>query len=87
MSYIADVLPALGEIDASQATVASLVGKANGVTIRGQDSVPAALIKGDPRMAEVLHQAVWSHLGRPTRHWSCPAAPTSGGSAATSPTR
>ncbi|HSU34378.1 MAG TPA: AAA family ATPase [Propionibacteriaceae bacterium] len=64
LSYIADVLPALGEIDASQATVASLVGRANGVTIRGQDSVPAALLKGDPRMAEVLHQAVWSHLGR-----------------------
>ena len=64
LSYIADVLPALGEIDASQATVASLVGKANGVTIRGHDSVAAALIKGDPRMAEVLHQAVWSHLGR-----------------------
>ena len=64
LSYIADVLPALGEIDASQATVASLVGKANGVTIRGLDSVPAALIKGDPRMAEVLHQAVWSHLGQ-----------------------
>ena len=63
LSYIADVLPALGEIDAAQTTVTSLVCAANGVTIRGLDSVPAALIKGDERMAEVLHRAVWSHLG------------------------
>ena len=32
--------------------------------IRGVDPVPAALIKGDARMAEVLQRAVWSHLGR-----------------------
>jgi DNA helicase IV len=66
LSYIADVLPALGEIDAAQTTVASLVTEANGVTVRGLDSVPAALIKGDSRMAEVLHRAVWSHLETPT---------------------
>jgi DNA helicase IV len=63
LSYIADVLPALGEIDAAQTTVTSLVCAANGLTVRSLDSVPAALIKGDARMAEVLHRAVWSHLG------------------------
>jgi len=63
LSYIADVLPALGEIDAAQTTVTSLVCAANGLTTRSLDSVPAALIKGDARMAEVLHRAVWSHLG------------------------
>jgi DNA helicase IV len=63
LSYIADVLPALGEIDAAQTTVTSLVCLANRVSVRGFDSVPAALIKGDARMAEVLHRAVWSHLG------------------------
>jgi DNA helicase IV len=63
LSYIADVLPALGEIDVAQTTVISLVCQANRVTVRGLDSVPAALIKGDARMAEVLHRAVWSHLG------------------------
>ena len=63
LSYIADVLPALGEIDAAQTTITSLVCLANRVTVRGFDSVPAALIKGDARMAEVLHRAVWSHLG------------------------
>jgi DNA helicase IV len=62
LSYIADVLPALGEIDAAQTTVTSLVCQANRVTVRGFDSVPTALIKGDARMAEVLHRAVWSHL-------------------------
>jgi DNA helicase IV len=63
LSYIADVLPALGEIDVAQTTVASLVCQANRVVVRGFDSVPAALIKGDARMTEVLHRAVWSHLG------------------------
>ncbi|MGH3339389.1 MAG: HelD family protein [Propionibacteriaceae bacterium] len=63
LSYIADVLPALGEIDVAQTTVTSLVSQANRVVVRGFDSVPAALIKGDARMAEVLHRAVWSHLG------------------------
>jgi DNA helicase IV len=63
LSYIADVLPALGEIDVAQTTLTSLVSQANRVVVRGFDSVPAALIKGDARMAEVLHRAVWSHLG------------------------
>jgi DNA helicase IV len=64
LSYIGDVLPALGEIDATQATVASLVGRANQVVLGAVDPVPAALVKGDPRMVEVLRRAVWSHLGR-----------------------
>ena len=64
LSYIGDVLPALGEIDATQATVASLVCRANQVAIRAVEPVPAALVKGDPRMTEVLRNAVWSHLGR-----------------------
>ena len=66
LSYIADVLPALGEIDAVQTTVTSLVCGAHGITVRGLDDVPAALIKGNPRMSEVLRRAVWSHLATPT---------------------
>jgi DNA helicase IV len=66
LSYIADVLPALGEIDAAQTTVTSLVCESNRVAVRGLDSVAAALVKGDARMAEVLHRAVWRHLGTPT---------------------
>ena len=52
LSYIGDVLPALGEIDATQATVASLVAGAHGLAIRGVDPVPVALLKGDARMAD-----------------------------------
>jgi DNA helicase IV len=66
LSYIADVLPALGEIDATQATVSSLVCAAHRVSVRSLDPVPTALIKGDPRMADVLRQAVWNHVGLPT---------------------
>lgn len=66
LSYIGDVLPALGEIDATQATVASLVSQSTGFMITGTDPVPAALIKGDARMAEVIARAVWGHLGTAT---------------------
>jgi DNA helicase IV len=66
LSYIADVLPALGEIDAAQTTITSLACGAHGISVRGLDDVPAALIKGDSRMAEVLQRAVWSHLTTPT---------------------
>ncbi|MCW2810968.1 MAG: hypothetical protein JWP61_1426 [Friedmanniella sp.] len=66
LSYIADVLPALGEIDATQATVQSLVSEANGVAVRGVDEPAVAVLKGDARMATVLRNAVWSHLGRAT---------------------
>ena len=83
LSYIADVLPALGEIDAAQTTVTALVSQADGVTVRGFDSVPAALVKGDARMAEVLHRAVWSHLALPLHRWWSREGPTSGGSVRT----
>ncbi|WP_375423494.1 HelD family protein [uncultured Friedmanniella sp.] len=63
LSYIADVLPALGEIDATQATVGSLVNGATGLGVRALEPAAAAVAKGDARMAEVLHRAVWSHLG------------------------
>ncbi len=66
LSYIGDVLPALGEIDASQATVTSLVSQATGLEVRGLDEVEAALIKGDPRMAEVIRRAIWDGLREPT---------------------
>ncbi len=65
LSYIGDVLPALGEIDASQATVTSMITKATGAEVTGLDAVPAALIKGDARMAQVIRRAVWGHLREP----------------------
>jgi len=57
LRYIGDVLPALGEIDAKQTTVESLVGS---VPVRSVDSVPVARVKGDARMATVVDRALWS---------------------------
>ncbi|MBM7785221.1 HelD family protein [Tenggerimyces flavus] len=62
LRYIGDVLPALGEIDARQTTVAELVGKGR---IRGVDAADIATLKGDARLAEVLRRAVWSHVDTP----------------------
>lgn len=63
LSYIRDVLPALGEIDATQETVESLLGLSTGVSVAAAEPAALAVLKGDARMAEVLSRAVWSHLG------------------------
>jgi len=62
LSYIADVLPALGEIDATQTTVEALVSRATGLPVGRPEAAEAAMIKGDARMAEVISRAIWSHL-------------------------
>ncbi|MFG2913972.1 HelD family protein [Kitasatospora sp. NPDC048298] len=63
LSYIEQVLPALGELDVAQATVQQLVGH---VEVRGEDTPEAARLKGDARMAEVLRRAVRSGISLPT---------------------
>lgn len=82
LSYIADVLPALGEIDATQTTVEALVSKATGLTAGRLEEAASAVIKGDARMAEVIRRAVWSHLRpatstlvvpRTSHQWRVPA--------------
>ena len=65
LSYIRNVLPALGELDVTQTTVGELVKASGSVAVRGSDSEAVAIIKGDARMAEVLRQALWSSLRRP----------------------
>ncbi|WP_152362442.1 HelD family protein [Microlunatus speluncae] len=62
LSYIGDVLPALGEIAATQETVDSVVAKANELEATGTEPAAVAVIKGDGRMAEVIRKAIWSHL-------------------------
>jgi DNA helicase IV len=62
LSYIRNVLPALGELDVSQTTVADLVAS---VPVKGTDSDETAVIKSDARMAEVLRNALWSSLREP----------------------
>ncbi|MFF2040205.1 HelD family protein [Kitasatospora sp. NPDC058170] len=63
LSYIEQVLPALGEVEVAQATVQQLVAH---VEVRGEDTAEAARLKGDARMAEVLRRAVRSGITTPT---------------------
>ncbi|KUN80010.1 HelD family protein [Streptomyces griseoruber] len=79
LHYIEQVLPALGELTVRQATVDDLVAH---VEVRGTDEAPAAVVKGDARLAEVLKRAVYSHVRMPTepvvvvrgsRRWRVPA--------------
>jgi DNA helicase IV len=79
LSYIRNVLPALGEADVSQMTIAGLVAR---VPVRGRDSEAAARIKGGARMAGVLRRALWAQVREPaeglvltrgSRRWRVPA--------------
>jgi len=70
LRYIGDVLPALGEIEARQTTIEELVATTLAQlnprwTIRGYDDPTVATLKGDARLAAVLHRALWSHVGAP----------------------
>jgi DNA helicase IV len=62
LTYIRNVLPALGEFDAQQTSVTELV---SAVPVRGTDTTEAARLKGDARMAEVLRRALWNQLAEP----------------------
>ena len=63
LTYIRNVLPALGEFDATQTSVTELLAT---VPIRGVDSEQAAIVKGDARMATVLRRALWERISLPT---------------------
>lgn len=63
LSYIEQVLPALGELEVAQATVEELVAH---VPVRGADCADTARLKGDVRMAEVLRRAVRAGVTMPT---------------------
>lgn len=63
LSYIAAVLPALGEVEVEQATVEDLLTR---VPVRAVDDPAVATLKHDVRMAEVLRRAVAAHIGTPS---------------------
>ncbi len=83
LSYIADVLPALGEIDAGQDTIEfARLTLDRPHPSRGSEPTDVAVLKGDVRLAEVCRRAVWGHLGDPDamlvvplghRQWRVPA--------------
>jgi hypothetical protein len=72
LRYVGDVLPALGEIDARQVTLGELC---SAVPVRAVDPPDVALLKGDPRLAEVLRRAVWAHVRVPTEDLVVTRAP------------
>ena len=62
LTYIAQVLPSLGETSVVQATVESLAARLG--TVRGTDSREVAKLKGDPRMATLVQRAVLRRIAR-----------------------
>ncbi len=62
LSYIAAVLPALGEVEVDQLTMDELVAH---VPVRATDPIEAARVKHDARMAEVLARALEAHIRKP----------------------
>lgn len=81
LTYIRDVLPALGEVGVTQVTLEELLAPGT-AGARREDDPSAARIKGDARMAEVIRRDLWSRLRPPTedlvvrrngRIWRLPA--------------
>src|SRR4051794_26448488 len=79
LGYIGALLPALGELDVEQVTVADLPP----VRPRGVDLPNVDRLKGDERMAEVIRRAVFGAVTLPvvdaavtagSRRWRLPAA-------------
>lgn len=60
LSYISAVLPALGEMRVSQATLAGLLGNHS-----APEDEAAAAVKGEEKMARVLYNALWAHIAEP----------------------
>jgi DNA helicase IV len=79
LSYIRNVLPALGELEVTQVSVTDLLAT---VPVRAADPEIAGRIKGDARMALVLRNALWEQVSQPaealmlargSRRWRVPA--------------
>ncbi|MDX6218782.1 MAG: hypothetical protein QOJ48_463, partial [Frankiales bacterium] len=63
LAYVQEVLPALGEVRVTQATVDELCPS---VRVTGTDPDGLAVLKGDARMALLLDRALWRSVVRPT---------------------
>ncbi|WP_340377944.1 AAA family ATPase [Streptomyces sp. SS7] len=59
LSYIAEVLPSLGETGVRQSTLADEIARH---PVTATDTARAAALKHDPRMAEVLRRAVYGRV-------------------------
>ncbi|GGB79884.1 ATPase AAA [Knoellia flava TL1] len=79
LDHIGAVLPTLGEVEVKHTSIEALTAS---VPVRAAEPTEVARLKGDARMAQVLHRAVWSHLVPPSeamvvprgsRRWRVPA--------------
>ncbi|MFD8736741.1 HelD family protein [Streptomyces sp. NPDC059618] len=80
LSYIAEVLPALGETGVRQSTIGEEIASR---PVTGEDGERAAVVKHDARMAQVLRRALYGNIGLPadglavpdgTYRWRVPVA-------------
>ncbi|MFE2536540.1 HelD family protein [Streptomyces sp. NPDC059371] len=80
LSYIAEVLPALGETGVRQSTIGEEIARR---PVTGEDGERAAVVKHDARMARVLRRALYGNIGVPdddlavpdgTYRWRVPVA-------------
>ncbi|MFJ1749205.1 HelD family protein [Streptomyces sp. NPDC088116] len=72
LSYISEVLPALGEIGVRQSTVEDEIARAHVRTETDADTRAAAVVKHDSRMAEVLHRALYGRVAAPAEPLTVP---------------
>ena len=79
LEHIGAVLPTLGEVEVRHTSIEALTAS---VPVRATEATEVSRLKGDARMAQVLHRAVWSHLVPPgeamvvprgSRRWRVPA--------------
>ena len=79
LDHIGAVLPSLGEVRVRHTTIDDLLDHGR---VRTEERPEVAVLKGDPRLAEVLRRAVWSRVGRAdealvvprgARKWRVPA--------------
>ncbi|MCW2634792.1 MAG: uncharacterized protein JWQ99_1159, partial [Blastococcus sp.] len=71
LSYVQEVLPALGEVQVTQVTADDL---APAVRVTGTDTEQQSVLKGDARMAEVLRRALWGEITKPADSVQVPLA-------------
>ena len=62
LSYIAQVLPSLGETSAVQRTIETLMAK---YRVRAEDPPALRMLKGDERMAQVLRRFIVGRIAQP----------------------
>ncbi|MFD6549324.1 HelD family protein [Streptomyces sp. NPDC058398] len=69
LSYIAEVLPALGETGVRQSTIGEEIARR---PVTGEDDERAAAVKHDARMARVLRRALYGNIGVPAEDLAVP---------------